>query len=246
MTNKDAALNIQSLMLLLSNDAFATPSVILASLQMAYQSLTVDEAKLRENIALAVEEKMWDMHTCLNEQNNILGVITGKCKYAHSLCEECSNMYCFTRLCNMDLIDRQDLINALADTNFWMDPQSWDVMMQMINSIPGLFRANAEKGRSLDTLVRVSSTDTIRREDVVSYLMEKLEDAKISEQYSGICRAIERWVREVPSVRISNSTGQWTEVSSVDSGSKFMCTNCGFTHDHKSHYCENCGAKMIK
>ena len=49
----------------------------------------MNEQELRNKIAQEVANKMDYMDTCLNERNIILGIITGKREYNHSLCDEC-------------------------------------------------------------------------------------------------------------------------------------------------------------
>lgn len=102
--------------------------------------------------------------------------------------------------------------------------------------------------------------DAINREDTIRYLIEKLEESNVQGHYYGIYRAIERWVRELPSITpveykkcvyydssenhscmyMDMKLGKWLDTGSLSC----RCSICGVKNNRQTRFCPSCGAKM--
>lgn len=83
-------------------EAINKVSAYIEQMQADYEARLKAE---REKIAEAVADKMDYTHTCLNERNTILGIITGKSERFDSLCSTCKSEFC---VCNGTAISKAD------------------------------------------------------------------------------------------------------------------------------------------
>lgn len=147
---------------------------------------------------------------------------------------------------NNDVISRQAVINAIANTCFWLSADNWEELMQCINSIS-----------SVTPPVSTKKTDVYKQgwHDAITAALKEThniytEDGHFrvvqEETLIGLGMAYEQVSTE--------KTGRWIKYGVPRCGEQhYQCTSCGYyinfgqwgeLYTKEFIYCPHCGAKM--